>query len=170
LRQGGHRRTGTAGPAVLAPRALAAAVAGLACLAAAGGAQATLGRARDSVEADRASLSARLGSTAAATHTVQALTLANGVVAREFVRPDGTVFAVTWRGAGRPDLRQLLGDYFITLQADNAPRAGRRTRAPLGVNRPDFKLQSGGHSGAFWGVAYLPGLAPAGFSFRDLAQ
>ncbi len=132
-------------------------------------AHATLGGARDSVDRDRASLSASLASTAAATHTVHALTLANGVVAREFIGASGVVFAVTWHGPARPDLRQLLGSYFNTLQADNAPRAGRRTRAPLAVNRADFVVESGGHSGAFWGVAFLPKLAPAGFSASALA-
>jgi hypothetical protein len=85
------------------------------------------------------------------------------------MRPDGVVFAVTWRGQGRPDLRQLLGDSFQTMQADNTPRGGRRTRTPLSVRRPDLMIQSGGHSGAFWGIAYLPKMAPAGFPVGDLA-
>ena len=83
------------------------------------------------------------------------MTLANGGLVREFTRADGTVFAVTWRGPGRPDLRQLLGDHFQTLQADNV-RNGPRTRRPLSVNRSDFIVRTGGHSGAFWGVAFLP--------------
>jgi hypothetical protein len=132
-------------------------------------AHATLGGGRDSLEHDRAGLSASLISSAAATHTVHALTLPNGVLVREFMRPDGTVFAVTWRGQGRPNLRLLLGDSFQTLQADNAPRPGQRIRTPLAVRRPDLMIQSGGHSGAFWGIALLPKMAPAGFAARDLA-
>jgi hypothetical protein len=77
------------------------------------------------------------------------------------------VFAVTWRGGGRPDLRQLLGEHFQTLQADNV-RAGRRTRRPLSVNRPDLIVLTGGHPGGFWGVAFLPQMAPAGFSTSEL--
>ncbi len=145
------------------------AVAAAVWLAAAPAAHATLGGARDGVDRDQASLAASLSSTAATTHTVHALTLANGVVAREFIGASGVVFAVTWHGPARPDLRQLLGSYFNTLQADNAPRAGRRTRAPLAVNRSDFVVESGGHSGAFWGVAFLPKMAPAGFSASALA-
>lgn len=138
------------------------------CLAYAAAAHAALGGAYGSVEADRVHLSARVSTTAAATHTVHALTLANGGVVKELTRSDGTVFAVIWHGPGRPDLRQLLGSRFDTLQSANTLPGGRRTRMPLSVNRPDFIVQSGGHPGAFWGVAYLPQMAPAGFSTTDL--
>ena len=131
-------------------------------------AHAALGGAYDSVEADRLHLSAKLNSTAAATHTVHALTMANGEVTREYARGDGVVFAVTWRGPARPDLRQLLGGYFDRFQSDNAMRGGRRARRPLAVNRTDMIVQSAGHPGAFRGVAYLPKLAPSGFSPKDL--
>jgi len=131
-------------------------------------AQAALGGAYESVEADRVHLAARLNSTPAATHTVHALTLANGGVAREYARGDGTVFAVAWHGPGRPDLRQLLGGYFDRFQAENGLRAGRRARRPLSSGHTDFMVQTGGHPGAFWGVAYLPHMAPAGFSTKEL--
>jgi hypothetical protein len=150
------------------PARAAALVAGAVWLGLAAPALAALGGAYDSVESDRIHLSARLNSTAAATYTVHALTLANGGVAREYTRGDGVVFAIAWRGPGRPDLRQLLGGYFDTFQADNGLPGGRRTRRPLSVDRPDFIVRSGGHPGAFWGVAYLPQLAPAGFSVNDL--
>jgi hypothetical protein len=131
-------------------------------------ANAALGGAYDSVQADRAHFAASLKSTAAATYTVHTLTLQNGGGVKEFARPDGTVFAVSWRGPGRPDLRQLLGGYFDTMQAENGARAGPRHRRPLTVNHPDFVVESGGHSGAFWGLAMLPGTAPSGFSASDL--
>jgi hypothetical protein len=56
------------------------------------------------------------------------------------------------------------------MQADNVPSVSRRGRRPLRVDRRDFVLRSGGHSGAFWGVAYLPAEIPAGFSAGDLSQ
>jgi hypothetical protein len=131
-------------------------------------AHAFLGGAYSSVAADRAHLAARLQSTAAATHTLHTLTLANGGMVHEFSRPDGAVFAVTWRGPGRPDLRQLLGEHFATMQADNANRRGRLRRMPLIVNRSNLVVLTGGHSGAFWGLAFLPQSAPAGFSPSQL--
>jgi hypothetical protein len=143
-------------------------VVGLVCLAMAAPAHASLGAAYASVEADRAHMGASLTSKAAATHTVHTLKLANGGIVREFTRVDGTVFAVAWRGPGRPDLRQLLGAHFDTLQADNATRRGPRYRRPMAVNRTDLLVQSGGHSGAFWGVAILTQLEPPGFSPNDL--
>jgi hypothetical protein len=142
---------------------------GAAVLLAGAPAEAALGGSRDSVDADRIHLAARLASTAMATHTVHTLTLANGTVIREFARSDGAVFAISWRGRSRPDLRQLLGSRFDTLQSDNTLPGGRRTRHPLAVKRSDFILSSGGHSGAFHGFAILPGMAPAGFSNKDLS-
>jgi len=131
-------------------------------------AHAALGGAYASIATDRAHLAARLQSTSAATHTLHTLTLGNGGMVREFSRPDGTVFAVTWRAPGRPDLRQLLGDHFQTLQSETARHAVRGRRLPMMVNRSDFMVVSGGHSGAFWGVAYLPQAAPPGFSPSEL--
>lgn len=145
-----------------------ASVIGAVCLLLAGSAHATLGGARGTVEADRSHLSARLSALPSRTYTVEVLTLANGGVVREYVRGDGAVFAVAWRGPARPDLRQLLGNRFDVVQADNILPGGRRTRRPLAVRRPDFIVHSGGHSGAFWGVAYLPLLAPPGFSASEL--
>jgi hypothetical protein len=129
---------------------------------------AALGGTYNSVASDRAHFSARIVSASAATHTVHTLTLPNGGTVKEFTRPDGTVFAVSWRGRGRPDLRQLLGPWFDVMQADNAVRVGPPRRRPIGVSRSNFVVQSGGHSGAFWGVAMLPGASPAGLSANDL--
>jgi hypothetical protein len=60
-----------------------------------------------------------------------------------------------------------LGGYFETFQTDNAMLHGRRAGRPLSVQRPDVVIQSAGHSGAFWGLAYLPQAAPSGFSLND---
>ena len=141
----------------------AAAVAAAPCAA-----WASLGERGDSVKADRARMAVRMASTTRATHTVSALTLANGGMVREFTNKDGVVFAVSWRGPGRPDLRQLLGGSFDTLQADNVGRGGRRMRAPLSVHRSDLVVHTGGRPGAFWGLAYLPQQTPSGFSAADL--
>jgi hypothetical protein len=131
-------------------------------------ARASLGRPYASVDTDRLTLGAKVSSAAAGAFTVHTLTLANTGVVKEYTRADGVVFAVVWRAPGRPDLRQLLGDNFAAVQADNAPRAGRHLRRPIAVNRPDLVVQTGGHAGAFWGAAVMPGLQPAGFSASDL--
>lgn len=126
-----------------------------------------LGRVSRTVEDDRAAMRAVSAATVRTGYTVHALTLPNGGAVSEFERPDGMIFAVTWRGPGRPDLRQLLGDAFDAVRQDNAP-GGRRMRRPLRVERSDVLVQSGGHPGAFWGAAILPRLEPAGFTPGDL--
>ncbi len=131
-------------------------------------AHASLGGSQTSVDQDRAHLSAkRMLSTTNSAYSLHTLSLANGDVVREFMNPDGTVFAVTWQGPARPDLRELLGAHFDTLQADNTGRT-RRTRGYMAVNRSDFVVHAAGHSGAFWGAAYLPQALPSGFDLSDL--
>ncbi len=136
-------------------------------LALAAPAHATLGAPRATVEADRSHFAAARKSLAGPGYVVDTMALANGGTVKEYTGPDGTVFAVSWLAPGRPDLRQLFGAHFPTLQAANV-RRGPRTRAPLAVNRSDLVVHSGGHSGAFWGVAILPQAAPAGFSITGL--
>lgn len=131
-------------------------------------AYAGLGRSYDSVDTDRLMLNAKVATTAAGAYAIHTLTLPNQGIVKEFTRADGKVFAVFWKAPGRPDLRQLLGDNFETVQADNDHRIGRRMRRPLSVSRSDLVLQSGGHPGAFWGAAVMTALQPKGFSASDL--
>ena len=42
-------------------------------------------------------------------------------------------------------------------------------RQPPQVARRDLQIQAGGHMGWFHGVAFVPSLAPPGFSIGDLA-
>ena len=129
---------------------------------------AALGQRLDSVRADRDHLSAVMRSQARGAQTVHTLSLGNGGVVQEYENAEGVVFAVSWRAPGRPDLRQLLGDHFATMQADTVRADGRRVRAPLRVGRTDLVVRTSGHPGAFRGLAYLPQLVPAGFTGQDL--
>jgi hypothetical protein len=132
-------------------------------------ASAALGGAFTSVDADRLQMRAtRMLSVTTATHAMHAMTLESGGSVKEFANNDGVVFAITWAGPGRPDLRQLLGDRFDKMQATFAIRAGRRLRSAITIDQNDFVIHMGGHSGAFHGVAYLPGLVPSGFDMSIL--
>lgn len=133
-------------------------------------AHATLGGKASTVEADRTRLKARIASQIdRTTYSVHELTLESGTVAREYLRPDGTVFAVSWQGAQRPNLKQLFGDsYFTRFQADNTATARIRMRRAMASTHSDFVVRTGGHSGGFWGFAYLPQTAPAGFPVQTL--
>lgn len=117
-------------------------------------------------------MGARMSSVAMGGFTRHELTRTNGGMARELTNAEGRVFAVTWSGPGKPDLRTMLGPYFKDLQAKDTA-AGRRMhslRSPAQVSRSDLQIQTGGHMGWFHGVAFLPSAAPAGFSVDTLSQ
>jgi hypothetical protein len=128
-----------------------------------------LGASVSGLEVDRAHFAAHMARASGVNFSVTTLTLPNGGVTKEFSRADGTVFAVTWQGPSRPDLRQLLGARFDTFQTDNQGAAHRMSRRrPLVSNHADLAVHSAGRPGGFWGFAYLPQLIPAGFSASDL--
>ena len=134
-------------------------------------ARAELGGPTASVLVDRDRMGARMTSHALGGYRRHELTRANGGTVHELTNAGGQVFAVTWSGPGKPDLRSLLGRYFTTLQSDAAGfgRGMHALRRPPQVNSPDLQIQTAGHMGWFRGVALIPSLAPAGFSTSDLA-
>jgi len=132
-----------------------------------GNAQAALGGAIGTVEADGAHFSAPVVSTSYGTYTTYVLTLPNGGTIDEFAA-GGVVFGLSWRTPGRPDLVQLLGSHFADFQAGFSPHMRGIRRAPPAIEKPDFVIHSRGHPGAFHGQALLPALAPAGFTLSDL--
>ena len=125
---------------------------------------ASLGGPAASVSADQARMHVANHTVAnAANETVHTMTLADGNIVREHVNAGGTVFAVAWKGRGRPDMAQLLGPHYTAFQANAAGARRHLRRMPPVVDRGDLKIVTGGHPGAFWGVAWLPQAAPAGF-------
>ena len=144
----------------------------MAALAGATPAKAELGASLASVKQDSARMNARMSSTPMGPFVRHELVRGNGGMVHELTNEDGQVFAVTWSGPGKPDLRTLLGRYFPTLQTSNAA-AGRTLHAlrrPMQISQPDLQVQTSGHMGWFRGVAYIPSLAPANFSTHDLPQ
>ena len=137
----------------------------------AAGAQAELGGPLASVAVDRDRMGARVTSVAMGGYTRHNLTRPNNAVVDEFSNGSGQVFAIRWQGPGKPDLRQLLGPYFEVMQTAAADgRVMHALRRPQQVSQPDLQIQTGGHMGWFHGVAFIPSLAPAGFSPADLAH
>jgi len=91
----------------------------------------------------------------------------DGLVIHEYSTRQGQVFAVTWQGPFKPDLRQLLGDYFASSQsAASQLRAG--SHRVFAMARPDLLVESTGRLRGFRGLAYLPALVPSGFSLQQL--
>lgn len=127
---------------------------------------AALGGDATSVDADAAKMKGQARATAAAGYTVKEITLPSGTVLREYVSPEGKVFAVTWNGMTPPDLQQTLGTYFQQFKAAAAtPHAGHHH---LSIHEPGLVLSTGGHMRAMTGKAYVPALLPPNFSVDDI--
>jgi len=100
-----------------------------------------------------------------------AVTLDSGLVIKEFASPDGSVFAVSWRGPVLPDLSTLLGAYFpVFMQANEAARATGRRGSPVSVARDGLMVQASGRHPHFFGYAYVTHLTPSGINIKDVVQ
>src|SRR5271156_5124986 len=129
-------------------------------------AAAALGEAEVSVQADAAQLRGSIKVTDHTSYRLHEIQLPSGTLVREFVRPDGTVFAVAWNGPTQPNLRQTFGQYFDNYVTAAKARHGGLHR--LEIQQSDLVVQAGGHMRAFSGRAYLPQAVPAGVSVGDL--
>ena len=130
-------------------------------------ASATLGQPEISVQSDVALAHAAIRSSQdRSSYRVHEIQLPSGTVMKEFVAPDGNVFAVTWQGATRPDLRQALGQYFDAYAA--APRSKFADRRHVQIRQGDLVVQSSGHMRALFGRAYLQSAIPSGVTVGDL--
>ena len=130
-------------------------------------ASATLGQPETTVQNDIAQAHASLKSSQDRTaYRVHEIQLPSGTVMREFVAPNGNVFAVAWQGPTRPDLRQALGQYFDAFAS--APRSKFSDRRHVQIQQGDVVVQSGGHMRALSGRAYLQSAIPSGVNLGDL--
>jgi hypothetical protein len=106
------------------------------------------------------------GPISAAPYSVRQSVDANGVTIREYVLSANVVFAVTWDGPVRPNMRALLGSYFANYVASG--QGGVRGSGPLIEGNDDFRIESAGRLGRFFGMAWVPRLMPAGVRPGDL--
>jgi hypothetical protein len=129
---------------------------------------ATLGEPEISVQSDVAQLRASIKTSEdGASYRVHEILLPSGTVLREFVAPDGNVFAVAWNGPTKPNLRQALGKYFDALVS--APRPKFTDHRHLQIQQGDLVIEGSGHMRAgFSGRAYLASAIPSGANLRDL--
>jgi hypothetical protein len=131
---------------------------------------ASLGDGADSIESDRKALDGVAKATAAASdgsYTVQEME-SNGNTIREYLTPDGKVFAVTWRGIKRPDLSVLLGSYFVEYTSADAKRTKSFGRQPVNIKTSHIVVRNGGHMRDLRGRAFVPNLVPAGVKVETL--
>jgi hypothetical protein len=101
-------------------------------------------------------------STGMATYTVLQKELDSGTTVHEYVDASGTVFAVAWSGPFLPDLKEILGVHFETMQSQAAKRQHAR-HSRMAVRGADVVILSTGHMRALQGRAWVPSKLPAGF-------
>ncbi|MBV8528326.1 MAG: DUF2844 domain-containing protein, partial [Candidatus Dormibacteraeota bacterium] len=119
-----------------------------------------------SIEADRVHLKGAVHVTSVSSYHVHEIQTPAGTVVREYLSAAGQVFAVTWRGPGIPDLRQLLGSYSAQLDRSGGPP--HYNHHHLEVRTPDVVVQSSGHARGFFGRAWAPALLPPEVTARDI--
>lgn len=122
-----------------------------------------------SILADQSAMQGIRRTTATNSYTLHEIQAANGTVLREYQSADGNVFAVTWHGQFRPDMRQVLGSYFDQYaQAMRERSSTRRERGPVTIREPGLTVQLGGHTRALVGKAYVPEKLPQGMQTEDI--
>jgi hypothetical protein len=89
-----------------------------------------------------------------------------GIKIREFVAESGRVFAVSWSGGWRPNLRDIMGEHYDRFIAGT--RGRRMARGPVRIDLPGMVVVMGGHQRAFFGHVYLTALVPADLALEDL--
>ena len=132
-------------------------------------AQAGLGEAQSSVDADSTRMHAQRSVVRAAQYAVHELQMADGSRMRQYVGGNGRVFAVSWTTLYKPNLQTLLSDAF-TGYAQAAHDAAKRG----GIQRQfhhqgqDLVVQTSGHLQVYTGYAYRPSMLPPGLSAKAI--
>ena len=126
---------------------------------------AALGGDAATVVADQVHIKGKLVVSRTQKYTVHEIQAPSGTVVREFASPAGTVFGVAWSGPTMPDLRQVLGPYFDQYVA---AATQRNRRGPVVIEQPGLVVQSGGHTRAFVGKAYVPEAVPQGVAIDEI--
>jgi hypothetical protein len=134
----------------------------------AGPVQATLGEPAASVAADRRALGGLMGAkTTQKNYQIEEIKT-DAATVREYVSPDGIVFAIAWNGLIHPDLTKLLGTYSgeYNQALKKVPRKpGRRS---LQVKSDRVVVEKWGHMRNLQGRAYAPALLPPGVNTNEL--
>lgn len=88
---------------------------------------------------------------------------------KEYVDPQGLVFAVSWKGNSHPDLTALLGPYLREYQDAIQSRKKEKGHKKIGtIVTPHLVIEKSGTLRASQGRAYVPALIPAGVSINDI--
>jgi len=130
---------------------------------------ASLGDGEGAIVGDRMRMRALHSVTRGPQYSVHELKAADGSRVREYVTPNGIVFAVSWKTLYKPDFADILGSRYPAF-ADSLMQAARRG----GIQRQfrhqgaDLIVLSTGHLNVYAGYAYSQSLLPSGLDPRSL--
>lgn len=158
-------------PVLTSTRALYAVVA-LFILASSTPADAVLGADAASISADHARLSGgqkrplNMRNPQLQAHEIA---MVDGSSIREYVAPNGVVFAVAWSTRFKPDLMSLLGRHAASYAAaaSDAMKVPGIKRSVV-LQRDDLVVQASSHLNSFVGKAYLRSMVPTGVNIDEL--
>lgn len=119
---------------------------------------AALGEYEGSVSLDQQVLRGEIREEVHTAFKLHQIITSDGAVIREYVSPEGRVFAISWHARFIPNLPQLLGSYFPRVQ--RAAQAKVQHSGPLVINATDFVYFSSGRVMDYHGSACVPGLLP----------
>ena len=130
--------------------------------------QATLGEKADSIASDQKALAAtRPSPTFHNGYTVQEVK-SDAVTVREYISPEGIVFAIAWNGLIHPDLTPLLGSHageYEQALRQAPPQPGRRH---LRLEANQVIVEKWGQMRNLQGRAYIPALLPPGVAIDEI--
>ena len=132
---------------------------------------ASLGDREDSIQRDSAAMKGvRRNATTPAGKNFTVREIQNGGnTIKEFLSPQGVIFAVSWRGLSHPDLSILLGSYFNEYKNSRAALQKKKGRsAKIQVQSNNIVVEHSGHMRDVRGRAYIPNLIPNNVSVEDL--
>lgn len=132
-------------------------------------AHAALGGHVDSVKDDQQALKgiSRKAQQTSASYSVTEIESA-GYTVREYANSDGTIFAVTWRGVGHPDLQTLLGDYYNEFTEADANKESEGKHTPRSIEAKNVTVRRSGHMRDWRGRAFAPKFIPEGVNVEEL--
>jgi len=130
---------------------------------------AELGGNVSSVQSDQAHMkAATVQVTRGASYNVHEMKAAGGTAVREFVTPGGQVFGIAWAGQFRPDLKQVLGNYYEQFLAAASKNKRSGHGGSLTIEEPGLVVQMAGHQRYSVGRAWIPNMLPQGVQTAEI--
>jgi hypothetical protein len=102
-------------------------------------------------------------------YAIHEMHTANQGVIREFVSPEGKVFAVAYHGQLLGESNALLGSYAPQIgRALAGSRAGKHRGGPVSVQLPGLVYEASGHMRSYVVHAYVTESVPQGVKVEEL--